>query len=103
MPPSHTQSIKKRPGIEQGLVESFMPHLFQSALLNTRVRTIVDEMITTAARPGIISLTKGFETKKQFDSLKETGSRLYQGDSFAKPMQEEDFGRYLTGTQSRKE
>ena len=70
---------------------------------DTRARTIVDEIITMAGRLGITSLTEGVETKEQFDILKEMGCQLYQGYYFARPMPEEDFERYLAGTQSRKE
>ena len=70
---------------------------------DVRARTIVDEIITMAGRLGITSLTEGVETKEQFDILKEMGCQLYQGYYFARPMPEEDFERYIAGTQSRKE
>jgi EAL domain-containing protein (putative c-di-GMP-specific phosphodiesterase class I) len=47
---------------------------------------------------GVTSLTEGVETKEQYESLREMGCELYQGYYFAKPMPEEDFERFLSGS-----
>lgn len=65
---------------------------------NQRARTIIRQIIAMARELGVTSLTEGVETKEQYESLREMGCELYQGYYFAKPMPEEDFERFLSGS-----
>lgn len=65
---------------------------------NPRARTIIRQIIVMARELGITSLTEGVETKEQYEGLREMGCELYQGYYFAKPMPEEDFERFLSGS-----
>ena len=68
----------------------------QKASQNLRAKVIVEEVIALARKLGIVSLTEGVETKKQYDTLMEMGCQMYQGYYFAKPMPVEDFERFLS-------
>ncbi len=61
-----------------------------------RAKAIVRQIIALTRELGIVSLTEGVETGRQFDSLMEMGCQLYQGYWFAKPMPEEDFERFIS-------
>ena len=65
---------------------------------NPRARTIIRQVIAMARELEITSLTEGVETKAQYEGLREMGCELYQGYYFAKPMPEEDFERFLSGS-----
>jgi EAL domain-containing protein (putative c-di-GMP-specific phosphodiesterase class I) len=65
---------------------------------NPRARTIIRQVIAMARELRITSLTEGVETKAQYEGLWEMGCELYQGYYFAKPMPEEDFERFLSGS-----
>ena len=58
-----------------------------------RSAQILRNVISMSQDLGIVPLTEGVETRKQFDLLTEMGCQLFQGYYFAKPMAVEDFER----------
>lgn len=72
-----------------------MNFLFDTRDKTGRSRTIVRNIIRLTEELGIISLTEGVETEKQFLALAEMGCRLFQGYYFAKPMPIEDFESFV--------
>ena len=58
-------------------------------------KIILKNILNLTEDLGLISLTEGVETEKQFKMLSEMGCKLFQGYYFSKPMTVKEFEDYL--------
>ena len=62
---------------------------------SAHARTILDSCIAMINGLGISIVAEGVETKEQVDMLTENGVEYLQGYYFAKPMNEQDYLKFL--------
>ena len=63
-----------------------------------KAQIIVKNILNLTKELGIIALTEGVETRKQYHILAEMGCKLFQGYYFAKPMPAEEFDQFVDKT-----